>query len=83
VKKTSTKNHVHTNRMSDRWEDIKSQLAEAADEQTQADVALVEATATFLDSQQAHQQAIARKTAAEKRLANIRAKLSVAANVGG
>lgn len=76
-KKTSQGRQVHTNLMSDRWADIKIQLAEAAAEQTNADLALVEATAAFMESRRAHEAAITRKTSAEKRLANLRAKLSV------
>ncbi len=74
-KPVSTK--IITGNFEDQWSATKAKIEALAAEQTTADVALVEAERAYQLATKKKQEAIARKTIAEKKLAAFRANLGV------
>lgn len=66
---------VNTSDLTDQWSVAQEALASAANEQTAADIGLVEAQRAALIAQKNLETATKRKTVAEKRLAGLRARL--------
>ena len=66
---------VNTSDLTDQWSVAQEALASAANEQTAADIGLVEAQRAALIAQKNLETAIKRKTTAEKRLAGLRSRL--------
>jgi len=62
-------------KIEDAWAAQKARLVDLSDEQTQADIALVEAKRNLQAATAAYQRATERATTAEKKLATARAKL--------
>jgi uncharacterized protein YgbK (DUF1537 family) len=68
---------LHTATMVDNFAKVSQDLAAAAIEQTEADLALVVATGRLSEAAREHERAITRKTKAEGRLAKLRADLGI------
>lgn len=75
--KKTPKRKLNTTPMVDNFAKVSEDLAEAAREQTIADLDLVVATAKLSAAASEHQAAITRKTKAENRLAKLRADLGI------
>lgn len=74
-KKISTKLGLNVTQFNDKWSDLQTRLESVAQEQVQADIALVNAQTALKLAQQTHAKAVARKTVAEKRLSTLRQNL--------
>lgn len=72
---TVTKHGLDVNTFNDRWSEKQEELKALAADLASADIAVVNTTRALIQAQKAQAEAVAKKTAAEKRLAKVRANL--------
>lgn len=73
--KKKTKHGLDLKTFTSEWERQKAELEALAQESVKADIALVDSKRALDAAQKAYNQAVARKTAAEERVARVRANL--------